>query len=168
ITVSAAYQGPVASPAPGQASPMPPVVPPAKEIAVGEDGRFSDSYQLAPGRWQLTITATGAQQKQTTETRTISVAFTGVNLVLEIRHSRAWVKVWVDGVVAPGYEAGVTLQPGKSVEFTAQRSVEVRTGSSGATFFTLNGAPLGSLGKAGVPETWLFQPPAPPQKTNRS
>jgi len=44
-------------------------------------------------------------------------------------------------------------------------SVEVRTGSSGATSFTLNGEPIGALGKRGVPETWLFQPPDAPKKT---
>ena len=44
--------------------------------------------------------------------------------------------------------------------FTANDSVEVRTGSSGATYFTLNGQSLGALGKRGIPETWLFQPPA--------
>ena len=40
-------------------------------------------------------------------------------------------------------------------------------GSSGVTYFTLNGTSLGALGKSGVPETWLFAPPAPPVKTQR-
>jgi hypothetical protein len=135
---------------------------------VAEDGTFSDSYQVAPGRWTLTITATGAADKTTTEKRTISVAFTGVNLVVEIRNSRAWVKVWVDGQVAEGYEAGRTLSPGTTLDFTARSTIEVRTGSSGATFFSLNGSPFQALGKSGIPETWLFAPPDPPQKTGRT
>ena len=40
----------------------------------------------------------------------------------------------------------------------------MRTGSSGVTSFTLNGTSLGTLGKSGVPETWLFAPPAPTRK----
>jgi hypothetical protein len=35
------------------------------------------------------------------------------------------------------------------------------------TQFTLNGTSLGSLGKSGVPETWLFNPPKAPEKTQR-
>jgi hypothetical protein len=52
--------------------------------------------------------------------------------------------------------------------FHGTTSVEIRTGSSGATHFTLNGVSLGALGKSGVPETWLFKPPDPPVKTQRT
>jgi hypothetical protein len=62
----------------------------------------------------------------------------------------------------------VTAKKGKVITFTANNSVEVRSGSSGATFFTLNGQSLGALGKRGIPETWLFQPPAAPKKTTHS
>ena len=180
ITVSAVYAGPVgasASPSPssrGGPSPTPgsgPAAtsqPPApKQITVGSDGSFADSYQLAPGRWTLTITGAGPLGRATTEQRTVSVAFTGVDLVVAIRGGPAWIKVWVDGQLAVGYEAGQTLPAGRTVEFTAKTSVEVRTGNAGATNFTLNGSVLGTLGGSGVPQTWLFQPPAAPQQTNR-
>jgi hypothetical protein len=75
----------------------------------------------------------------------------------------------VDGKVAtPPGRAGDTLRAGETLSLTANESIEVRTGSSGATYFTLNGQSLGPLGKRGVPETWLFKPPAPPEKTQRS
>ena len=64
--------------------------------------------------------------------------------------------------------AGKTYTDGKVLTFTGATSVEVRTGSSGATQFTLNGQSLGALGKRGTPETWLFQPPAAPKKTTHS
>jgi cytoskeletal protein RodZ len=165
VTVSARYAGAL----PGASRPRssPPRNPAAKDIRVREDGRFSDSYQLAPGRWTMTISAAGEQEKTTTETRNVSVTFTGVNLVVDVKNAPAWIKVWVDDEPAEGYEIGKTLQPGTTVEFTADRSVEVRTGSSGATFFTLNGNSLGSLGPAGTPETWLFEPPAEPKETGR-
>ena len=49
---------------------------------------------------------------------------------------------------------------GKTLTFTGKESIEVRTGSSGVTYFTLNGTSLGALGQSGMPETWLFAPPA--------
>ena len=64
-------------------------------------------------------------------------------------------------------QAGKTFSDGKTVTFSGTTSVEVRTGNSGATQFTLNGTSLGSLGKAGALETWLFAPPDPPTKTQR-
>lgn len=175
ITVSATYAGPVsATSSPPAASPRSsakpaatPKPPASKRITVGSDGSFSDSYQLAPGRWALTITASGAFDRATTEQRTVSVAFTGVDLVVAIRGGPAWIKVWLDGQLATGFEAGQTEAAGKTLEFTAKTSIEVRTGSAGATNFTLNGTALGALGGAGVPQTWLFQPPDPPQQTNR-
>jgi cytoskeletal protein RodZ len=167
ITVSATLVGPV-GPQPSKASPVPSATPAPKQIAVGPDGSFSDSYQLGPGRWSLTITATGSQGESTTETRSVTVAFTGVDLVVTIKNSPAWLKVWVDNVVDPAIGAGgQTFGVGRTVEFTAQHSVQVRTGSSGSTFFTLNGQSLGALGPPGVPQTWLFAPPAAPRQTNQ-
>ncbi len=176
VTVSAAYKGP-ASGSGTSATPKPsasvkpaatPSAPADRTITVGQDGTFSGSYQLSPGTWSLTITATGDQSKTTTEIRTVTVAFTGVNLVVEIKDSKAWLKVWVDGKVDPDVGDGGTVFPvGKTLTFTAKTSVEVRTGSSGSTYFTLNGTSLGALGAPGVPETWLFQPPAAPKQTDR-
>jgi hypothetical protein len=91
-----------------------------------------------------------------------------VNLVVSIEGGRAWLKVWVDGKLdARLGAAGKVLGTGKKMTFKGKESIEVRTGSSGATKFTLNGTPLGSLGKSGTPETWLFAPPAEPEMTQR-
>jgi len=73
----------------------------------------------------------------------------------------------VDGKIDPTVGgAGFTYSDGKVLSFTGKTSIEVRTGSSGATLFTLNGQSLGALGKRGIPETWLFQPPAAPVQTS--
>ena len=63
--------------------------------------------------------------------------------------------------------AGNVYDPGKVLTFTAKNSVEVRTGKSSATYFTLNGEDLGRMSKQSNPETWLFAPPDPPVKTSR-
>ena len=168
VTVSAKYTGPAVTPAPGSAPPETPAKPRAKSIKVGPDGAFSDSYPLAPGRWTLTIRATGDEEKTTTETRAITVSYTGVSLVVEVKGTKAWIKVWTDGKLDPEFgEGGQTLPAGTTLEFSARKSVEIRTGSAGATSFTVNGEPVGTLGKVGEAGTWLFAPPAAPKKTTR-
>jgi hypothetical protein len=98
----------------------------------------------------------------------VTVAYKGVNLVVSVRGGRAWLKVWVDGKIAPDVgAAGKVIANGKTLTFTGKESVEVRTGSSGVTRFTLNGISLGALGRSGTPETWLFAPPDPPKLTQR-
>jgi Glucodextranase, domain B len=160
----AATPAPHASLLPGE-SPVPEGTP----VTLNEDGTFSTPLELGQGTWAITITATSDQGTTASLTRTVTVAFKGVNLVVAIHGSNAWMKVWVDGALAPGTsQAGKTYHDGDTVVFTGKTSVEIRTGSSGSTYFTLNGVSLGALGKVGIPETWLFAPPDPPVKTTRS
>jgi cytoskeletal protein RodZ len=153
----------------GQPTPAPPARPADVTVPVGDDGSFSAPFELTAGRWALTVTATSGEGKTASLTRNVTVAYQGVTLNVAIKSgSRAWIKVWVDGKIDPRLgAAGQVVSNGKTLTFTGRRSVEVRTGSSGVTLFTLNGTSLGTLGKSGVPETWLFEPPAPPEKTQR-
>ena len=170
VVVSAAYLGPSgSSPAGGGgATPVPPVAPASTQVTVGEDGAYTTPLELTAGRWGITVTAAGAEGKTTALTRNVTVLYKGVNLVVTAKNGRAWIKVWVDGKIDPGIgAAGKVLAQGKSLTFTGRDRVEVRTGSSGVTAFTFNGTSLGTLGKSGVPETWLFAPPAAPEKTQR-
>ena len=183
VTVSASYLGPTTTAAaPSQRSggsgasadasgaPTPTAKPPAapvpQTVPVADDGSYQAAVELTAGRWSITTTAASAQSRTTTITRTVSVVFKGVNLVVSISGGSAWLKVWVDGQVDPTIgQAGRTYSSGKTLTFSGTKSVEVRTGNSGSTLFTLNGTALGSLGKDGFPETWLFAPPDPPVKT---
>lgn len=165
VTVGARYLGPAPGEGPGGSPPTPPA---PQLIEVGEDGAFSAGLDLTTGRWSITLTASSAQAKSTTITRAVTVKYRGVNLVIEITGGPAWLKVWVDGELAPSIgAAGRTYNAGKTLTFTGQTSVEVRTGSSGNTAFTLNGVSLGALGRPGVPETWQFTSAGPPKQTQR-
>jgi hypothetical protein len=169
VQVEATWQGPATAgvgvtPAPGQSAPG---VAPAT-VAVKEDGTFASPLELTTGRWSITVTATSPEGKSASLTRSVSVAYKGVTLVIAVKGSPTWLKVWVDGVVDPTLtSSGRTMAVGRTLTFTGQTRVEVRTGSSGSTFFTLNGTSLGTLGRSGIPETWLFEPPNPPVKTDR-
>lgn len=149
---------PGASPAPGQGT----------TVTVADDGSFElPPLELTTGRWAITVTATSEEGKTASITRTIAISYSGVNLVVTIRGGPAWIKVWVDGQLE-GPQSGRVIAAGRTLTFTGKTSVEVRTGSSGSTLFTLNGVSLGALGRSGVPETWLFAPPAEPLKTQRT
>ena len=169
VVVSATYVG-SSGPAPvnGAATPAPPTPPDPVPVKVGDDGSYSTPFELTAGRWSITVTASSPQGKTAALTRNVTVVYKGVNLVVTVKGGRAWLKVWVDGVLDPDLgAAGAVISTGKTLTFTGKQSIEVRSGSSGNTYFTLNGTPLGALGRAGVPETWLFAPPGPPVKTQR-
>jgi len=138
-------------------------------VTVANDGTFDSPLDLSAGKWQLVVTATSAEGKAVTLTRNVAILYKGVNHVVSIKGSTAWLKVWVDGKVSKVTgAAGTVYNPGKVLTFTARESVEVRTGKSSATYFTLNGANLGHMSNKGNPETWLFAPPDPPVRTNRT
>ncbi|HEY7937661.1 MAG TPA: helix-turn-helix domain-containing protein [Candidatus Limnocylindrales bacterium] len=167
VTVTAAYTG-ATTPSGTRPQPTPPV-PPAQTGTVGSDGAFSVPFNLTAGRWTLTVSAAGSDGKATSLTRSVTVNYQGVNLVVSIRGGSAWLLVWEDGIIDKKIGAGgKTEKNGTVLTFTATNTIEVRTGKSSITFFTLNGQSLGSLGAAANPETWLFDPPAPPKKTNHT
>ena len=177
VKISATYDGPVGgAPVPSAGPSGAPAGPPAPApitVPVGTNGAWTtdaNPLQLTTGRWTITITASNATTTATqTQSRHVEVAYKGVNLVVKIKGGAAWVKVWVDGKIDETVgRGGRTYRDGQVLTFTGTSSVEVRTGSSGATLFTLNGQSLGALGKRGIPETWLFKPPAPPTLTQRS
>jgi cytoskeletal protein RodZ len=169
VTVTATWVG-GAGPSPSAApSPSAPPAPAPQEVTPADDGTFNVPVELTTGRWSITVTAASADGKTVSIARSVTISYNGVNLVVTIKGGRAWLKAWVDGKLDPGLgAAGKVLGDGKSVTFAGKTSVEVRTGNSGVTTFTLNGQSLGSLGKKGVPETWLFAPPDPPKQTGRT
>jgi hypothetical protein len=168
VVVNASYLGPVEPVAAEAPTPAPPAIPGPVTVEVAEDGAFTTPFELTTGRWAITVTASSPEGKTTSLTRNVAVAFKGVNLVVNIKGGKAWIKVWVDGKIDEDIGvAGKVYGNGKTLTFNGKESIEVRTGSSGVTRFTLNGTSLGALGKSGTPETWLFEPPNEPVKTQR-
>ncbi len=161
---SAPSPTPKPSGAPAPAAPA--TAPQPQTVPVADDGTFSLPFELTAGRWSITVTASSAEAKTVSISRTVTVQYKGVNLVVTVKGGKAWLKAWVDGTVDPTLgSAGKVISEGRTLTFAGKSSVEVRTGSSGFTYFTLNGTPLGALGKPGIPETWLFAPPAAPAQT---
>ncbi len=160
ITIATAYVGP----APGQPSPAsPPPAPAPATVAVADDGSFSTSLDLTAGAWTLTITAKGDEGKTTILNRTVTVVYKGVNLVVEIKGDRTWLRVSVDGVISPQTGVGGKVYPaGKTLTFSGQAVIELRTGKASTTFVTVNGRSYGALGTTANPGTWRIEPGKPP------
>jgi hypothetical protein len=168
VVITAAYTGPVQPTGAGKPTPAPPKTPAPQPATIADDGTFASPLELTAGHWAITITASSAEGKKTALTRNVTVAYQGVNVVVSIQNGRAWVKVWVDGKVSDVTgSAGRVFAPGKVLTFNAEQSVEVRTGKSNATYFTVNGIDLGHMSALGNPETWLFAPPDDPKQTDR-
>jgi cytoskeletal protein RodZ len=177
VAISAAWEGPATGAATGSPAPSGsgtgPAAPAPVTVPVGTDGTWNTGdtpLQLTTGRWKIVATASNADGTSSASLeRHVTVAFKGINLIVTIKGGNAWIKVWVDGQIDPSVgRAGKTYHDGDQITFTGQSSVEVRTGSSGATTFAMNGQSLGALGKRGIPETWLFQPGKAPVQTQRS
>ena len=168
VNVAAAYLGPAPGQAPAASAAPTPAAPAPIDVTPADDGSFTANVDLTAGRWTLTVAAKSDQGRTTTLTRNVTVVYQGVNVVVDVKGGRAWLKVWVDGVVSKTTgSGGLVVNDGQTLTFRGTTSVEVRTGNSGVTLFTLNGTSLGALGKGGSPETWLFQPPDPPKQTDR-
>ena len=164
VTVSAAFTGETST---GTKPTKTPAPPGPQTASIATDGTFNIPVELTAGHWTLTVTAASSEGKTTSLTRNVTVSYKGVNLIVSVKGGPAWMKVWVDGQLDPRVGAGKLFKDGKTMAFRGTDSVEVFTGSSGVTYFTLNGTAIGKLGKSGMPETWLFAPPpADPQQTN--
>ena len=163
VSVTATYLGPAAgAPEAGVASPPPAA---ARDMAVETEGTFSGSYELTTGQWRLSVTSTGDANRQTALTRTITVAYTGVNVLVELKGGRVWLRVRVDGELAKETPttAGVVFEDGTKLTFTADELVEIRAGVPSRAFVTVNGVSYGALGDGSSPGAWAIGPSGPPE-----
>ena len=125
-------------PAPSAPAGAPDVGPPPSTSTA--DGTFDAPLDLAAGKWQIAVTATSRGGQDRRATRNVAITYSGVNLVVEIKGSRAWLKVWVDGKLSDSTgAAGARLRLGQDAHVHRQGLGRGPDGSSGATCFTLNG-----------------------------
>jgi cytoskeletal protein RodZ len=139
--------------------------PSTNKVAI--DGTFSVVVQLCPGVWQLSIVADNGQGlKATAQTRTITVAYNGLTVVIELKGGAAWLKVWRDGVVDDSLNGGAPHKAGSVITVTANQSVWIKTGSAGVTNVTVNGVSYGPLSRTVVVGSWRLSASGPPQPSN--
>lgn len=144
----------------GSPQPAEGAAPEPLEVSV-TDGSFSAELPLSAGAWSITVTSSASGRTDTVETRTIEIALEGVEVVVEAVGGKAYIQAWVDGEPT----VARILRQGQTLTFTGEETVLVRTGSAGATHFTVDGEELGVLGGLGEVENWLFEVGEPPRRS---
>ncbi|MBP1704613.1 MAG: transcriptional regulator, family [Chloroflexi bacterium] len=164
VAVSASYLGPAPGQPPPEATPR---APAPVTLPVGDDGAFSGRIDLTAGTWRLTVTARGLGDLTTTLTRTVTVVYKGLNVVIQIKGERTWLRVTVDGEISPQTGVGgKVFAAGKTLRFTGKELIELRTGKENTTYLIVNGTEYGALGKVANPGSWRIEPGKPPVRTS--
>ena len=138
--------------------------PEAVSVIPTVDGKFSAVLKLTPGVWKLTVVGSDSDGKTTSPVEvTITVAAPALSVTIEVKGGQAWLKVWKDGVVVPGYSK--EFPSGTAITIAANESVWIRTGSAVKTYVTVNGVSYGPLGgaRSGAWRITATGPPVPSQ-----
>ncbi len=134
--------GPSASPGP---LPM--------SVSTSADGSFSFTVQLNPGRWQLTLVGTSPNGVTTAATsRTATVPFKGLTVVIQIKGGAASIAIYHDGIVdSPQY----VQADGWTRTIVAKNWVCIKSPKSQLVFITVNGASYGTIAGLGGQRAYI-------------
>lgn len=113
-------------------------------------GAFAGSVELAPGSWEVSAVAHGADPA----TRRVTVVpADGVRGTLAVEGGDTYLEVEVDGTPIAGTSGGI-VEDGEEVALAAEREVRILAGNAGAARLTLNGIALGAMGAPGAVVEW--------------
>jgi len=139
---------PAATVSPGASAGLSPTsTPQPTTAATAADGTFTFTLQLAPGGWQLTIVGTGANGVHSAPvTRSVTVPFKGLTVVIQAKGSAVWVAYYHDGVTG---SAGVVRPDGWTTTVVGSKYVCVNTTRPTLVFITVNGKSYGAISAFG-------------------
>jgi cytoskeletal protein RodZ len=120
----------------------------------GGDGTFAATLALAPGTWNVTVSAGGSASPA--NTRLIVKAAAGLAGTLQVAGSPSYIELLQDNTPEPTV-SGRNVKPPKVVSLKANGSIMVRAGNAGAVSLTINGISLGAMGGPGQVITWRIQ-----------
>jgi cytoskeletal protein RodZ len=127
-----------------------PSAPKPLTVTADGSGAFDATLGLAPGRWDLSVTVSGAEPL----VRRIVVApRAGLNGTLRVRGGTSYLEVDEDGDPKRGV-SGRNAESGTSVTLSAAQSLRIRVGSAGAVRLVINGIDLGAMGDPGSVVEW--------------
>ena len=130
--------------------PAAPAPPEPLPITADPAGAFNGSLPLAPGTWDVTVTAAGGEPV----TRRVSVQpGAGLTGTLQLVDGESYLEVEIDGTPLAGISGGI-IASGQTIQLSAQRDVRVRAGNAGAVRVTLNGINIGAMGGNGAVVEW--------------
>jgi cytoskeleton protein RodZ len=126
-----------------------PSAPDPVRLTADARGAISGSLALAPGTWDLTLTA--EDQEPVTQRVRVGVA-EGLNGLLRA-NGRSYLEVDQDGQPKRGV-SGRNVDAGTRVRLAADESLRILVGNAGAVRLVINGIDLGAMGQAGAVVEW--------------
>jgi cytoskeletal protein RodZ len=133
--------------------PEPPTPPEPLTLTAGPDGGFEGRLGLAPGTWELEITADDGDPVVRTVTVT---AGDGLAALLDIEGGDSYLDLEEDGVRVDGWPA--IAPDGDTVTLRGEERLRIRAGNAGAVRVTINGISIGVMGEDAQVVEWLVTP----------
>ena len=128
-----------------------PSAPDPRTLTVSDAGAFSGSLALAPGTWDVQLSAGGAAEPVV---RRITVQpAAGLHGLLRVRGGTSYLEIDQDGEPKRGV-SGQNAESGARVELAARDELRIRVGNAGVVRLVINGIDLGAMGKPGTVVEW--------------
>jgi cytoskeleton protein RodZ len=134
---------------PGAPSPPEPLV-----ITADAQGAFAGELGLAPGGWQLSVSADGGEAV----TRRVNVGQgDGLRATLRLNGAASYLEIDEDGAPVQGI-SGTIGAAGDRVDLSATTNIRILAGNAGAVRLTINGIGIGVMGGDGAVVEWRITP----------
>ena len=131
-------------------SPPDPGNPEPSTLDVSGSETFSTSLELAPGTWEVAVSAEGG----TPVVRQVTIEpGAGLSATVRLEGGESYLELEEDGKPVAG-RSGTIVAAGESVGLTAERTIRIRAGNAGALRVSVNGLALGPMGNAGDVVEW--------------
>jgi cytoskeletal protein RodZ len=131
----------------------PPATPQPLTLTAGDDESFEGSLDLAPGTWELEVTADDGDPVVRSVTIT---AGEGLTAVLEIEGGDSYLDLEEDGARVEGWPS--IASDGETVELRGEQDLRIRAGNAGAVRLTVNGITIGVMGEDAQVIEWRVTP----------
>lgn len=158
VSVTAALEAPAeptfevrtASGAPIELEIEPPAPPEPLTLTTDASGAFTGDLSLAPGTWQLTVSAEGSEA---IARRVVVGAGDGLRATLAIEGGESYLLLEEDGELVEDV-SGLNAQDGDTIELTADEALRIRVGNAGAVRISINGIEIGLMGEEAEVVEW--------------
>ncbi len=134
-------------------APETPAPPQPLTLTADGTGAFEGSLALAPGTWELEVTADGGDPIVRPVTVT---AGDGLAAILEIEGGESYLDLDEDGTPVEGWPG--IAPDGETVELSGSESLRIRVGNAGAVRVTINGISIGVMGEDAQVVEWRVTP----------
>lgn len=132
-----------------EVEPGEPRAPEPQTVETDASGAFAGTLRLAPGRWEVTASADGAEPV----TRAVTVRpGAGVAATLRVDDGESYMELEEDG--QPIDESRSILADGDRVELRAEDELRIRAGNAAVVRITIDGRDLGPMGEPGQVVEW--------------